>query len=69
MGSGDETGTHPLNLDKSDVEDEGGVGRDDLTHTSLAVAEVRRDHDPASLPQAHVHESAVHSRDDTTMTE
>ena len=50
MGSGDETSTHPLNLDKSDIEDEGGVGRDDLAHTPLAIAKVRRDRDPASLP-------------------
>ena len=63
------SGTHSLNLDKSDIEDERGVGRDELAHTPLAIAEMRRDCDPASLPEAHVHESTVHSCDDTTMTD
>ena len=53
--------THPFDLDEPDVEDEGGVGRDDLPHPPLAVAEVRGKGDPASLPQAHADQSPVHT--------
>ncbi len=59
---------HPLNLDKPDVEDKGGVWWDDLPHSSVAIAKVRRDSDSPAFPQAHVGKPTVHACNDPTVS-
>ena len=64
-----ETLGYPLYLDEPSVEDQCGVRWDDLAHTSLPVAKVRGNGDPASLPQAHVHQPSVHASNDTAVAQ
>ena len=71
------TGTHSLNLDQSDVEDQsrvggggggGGGGGDDLLHPPLPIAEVGRDSDILRLSHRHnINEPMVHPCNYTAM--
>ena len=60
---------YPLYLDEPSVEDQCGVGWDDLADTSLPIVKVRGDGDPTPFPQAHAHQSSVHASNDTTMAQ
>lgn len=59
LAGGDALNAHQLRL-----EDEGGIGRDDLASTALAVAELRGDGELALLANLHAQETLVPALDD-----